>query len=226
MNKNAVNFTIYFTAGMAIGVGAGYLLAKKKYRLLAEEEIASVKDIFKKVRAEDKTHAEDQARADWSADLETAKEVIDFEDYDSRSETPEGLTTVEIGIRGDDVKVSVEEQTRRDESAPYLITIEEYMGDRHDFAKTTATYWEEDDTIVNDDEKPMDDVNEVIGNDNLMTFGSDPEEPDMIWVRNEHLEVDFEIARDQRSYHEVVLGIKNWNSNGINTKQKKMRGDG
>lgn len=45
MNKN-VAYGTFFATGLALGGGGGYFLAKKKFRLLAEEEVASVRDAF------------------------------------------------------------------------------------------------------------------------------------------------------------------------------------
>lgn len=45
MNKNALHVT-FFATGLALGGGGGYLLAKKKFRLLAEEEVKSVREAF------------------------------------------------------------------------------------------------------------------------------------------------------------------------------------
>lgn len=58
MNENAIRTGI-LVIGLGAGGGAGYFLAKRKYRLLAEEEIESVKAAFKELRtisdrAEDK----------------------------------------------------------------------------------------------------------------------------------------------------------------------------
>lgn len=45
MNKN-VAYGTFFATGLALGGGGGYFLAKKKFRLLAEEEVESVREAF------------------------------------------------------------------------------------------------------------------------------------------------------------------------------------
>lgn len=45
MNKN-VAYGTFFATGLALGGGGGYILAKKKFRLLAEEEVESVREAF------------------------------------------------------------------------------------------------------------------------------------------------------------------------------------
>lgn len=45
MNKS-VAYGTFFATGLALGGGGGYLLAKKKFRLLAEEEVESVRKAF------------------------------------------------------------------------------------------------------------------------------------------------------------------------------------
>lgn len=45
MNRN-VAYGAFFATGLALGGGGGYLLAQKKFRLLAEEEVESVREAF------------------------------------------------------------------------------------------------------------------------------------------------------------------------------------
>ena len=49
MNKNVVYVSVFAT-GLALGGGGGYLLAKKKFRLLAEEEVESVREAFHELK--------------------------------------------------------------------------------------------------------------------------------------------------------------------------------
>lgn len=97
----------------------------------------------------------------------------------------------------------------RDPDHPYLISIDEFMEDEQTYDKITLTYFEDDDTLIEEkDEQLVPDVDNTVGEDNLTKFGLNPKDRDTIHVRNERLECDFEITRDTRAYTEVILGVR------------------
>lgn len=49
MNRNVV-YVAVFSTGLALGGGGGYFLAQKKFRLLAEEEVESVREAFHELK--------------------------------------------------------------------------------------------------------------------------------------------------------------------------------
>ena len=63
MSNEKVKIVVALTAGLCVGGGVGYLLAERKIRSEAEKEIAGVKDLYKRLRAEDAA----QAREDWES---------------------------------------------------------------------------------------------------------------------------------------------------------------
>jgi hypothetical protein len=105
--------------------------------------------------------------------------------------------------------VATTRQEDRTPDKPYVISVEEFMDDEPVYDKITLTYFEEDDTLIEEkDESVIDNADEVVGDHNLLKFGYDPRDKDAIHVRNERLECDFEVTRDERSYVEVILGVK------------------
>lgn len=65
MNKN-VAYASFFAAGLAVGGGGAYFLAQKKFRLLAEEEVESVREAFHELNRISREAAD--AKSDKSAD--------------------------------------------------------------------------------------------------------------------------------------------------------------
>ena len=105
--------------------------------------------------------------------------------------------------------VATTNQEDRTPDKPYIISVEEFMDDLPVYDKITLTYFEDDDTLIEEkDESVIDNADEIVGDDNLLKFGYDPRDKDSIHVRNERLECDFEVTRDERSYVEVILGVK------------------
>jgi len=95
---------------------------------------------------------------------------------------------------------------------PFVISIGEYLEDyEYDegpFDKLTVAYFEEDDTLLDEREQIIDDIEHVVGQANLNRFGQGSENDDIVYVRNTKMRADFEIMREQGSYAEQILGYR------------------
>lgn len=91
---------------------------------------------------------------------------------------------------------------------PTVITLEEFTDEKDHFDKLTINYYAEDDTLVDEREDIITNVNALIGEDALLCFGESSDDPDVVYVRNERLSIDYEVIRINKSYQETVLGIK------------------
>lgn len=98
------------------------------------------------------------------------------------------------------------EVARRRPEFPYVIHEDER--NEKGYTSTTLTYYEGDDVLCDEDDKPIEDVDKVVGRANLDRFGDGTESPDVMFVRNDTLQLEVEVERDSRSYSEVVHGIK------------------
>lgn len=98
---------------------------------------------------------------------------------------------------------------RMDEIAagrPYLISVDEFMTSNEEYDKTTITYFEGDDTLCDEREEIVPDVEGVITADALTRFGQLSNDRNIVYVRNDKISTDFEVIRDRRNWHEVVAG--------------------
>jgi len=122
-----------------------------------------------------------------------------------------------------------EHSTRRplmensDTTAPYIITVEEFLDASNADARAsiTLTYYTEDDVLADDKDIPIDNIDETIGTENLAHFGEDSGDGNIVYVRNDHLDVDFEVIRHQGNYAELVHGI----AKEPRRRARKFRGD-
>jgi hypothetical protein len=109
---------------------------------------------------------------------------------------------------------------------PYVISVEEFQHDRQDFDKTTITYYDLDDTLCDEREQPIPDVDYVVGRDSLEHFGDRSDDPNIVYVRNEKLGTDYEVMRDMRSYTSAVLGYDDEPETKKKSPPRKLRDDG
>lgn len=107
---------------------------------------------------------------------------------------------------------------------PYVIPVDEFFQDEQDHEKLTITYYEKDDTLVDERNQPIPDVEGTIGGQSLERFGDMSKDANIVYVRNYRLECDFEVVLDKASYTETILGIKD--DEHTKTKIKRMREDG
>ena len=114
----------------------------------------------------------------------------------------------------DDFDYEAENENRRN-GVPYVISREEYEigaaggGAVADYEQEILTYFRGDDTLVDENEAQIDDVEEIVGKANLNRFGHGSGDPKVVYIRNEAREMDIEVLLSDGSYAEEVLGLTN-----------------
>lgn len=100
-----------------------------------------------------------------------------------------------------------EEQKYRTEDKPFIITHDEYFENAHDYENYSYTWYEMDEVLCDEHDKPVEDTDEVIGDVHLTRFGSGSKDPNIVYIRNDRMGIDMELVRSKGSYLEEVLGI-------------------
>lgn len=249
MNYETRRALVLVAGGLSIGAGLGYILAQrrleKKYRQIAEEEIASVVDTFKRRYKEGEYSTVESAAQLLSAPGFEEKIEGDEEDelYKNALDAMARYTGAELeaiaevnkkdeykvfaGADGDIpvrrkkephppnpykvIPVSELVMPEPHPSEPYIITVDQFMDDFNkngdDYDKITVSYYEGDDTLADEREAIVPDVEGTVGQANLSRFGHASEDPNVVYVRNERLRVDFEVLREEDAYSHQVLGL-------------------
>jgi hypothetical protein len=107
-----------------------------------------------------------------------------------------------------DTTFDLEEESKyRTEDKPYIITHDEFYAAEKDYDTASFTYYEVDDVLCDERDKPVEETDEVVGDDHLVRFGSGSKDKNIVYVRNDRLGVEYEITRSPGSYLEEVLGM-------------------
>lgn len=106
-----------------------------------------------------------------------------------------------------------------DDIKPKIITVHQFDDENTWYEKKSLWFYEKDDTVADEEEKIVDDPCALIGFEALLSFGQGSEDSDVVYVRNSELGVDYEVVRLDKSYQEVVLGIKPEESHRKKVKQ-------
>lgn len=155
------NKVLIFSLGVVAGAVASWFVAREKYRKIADDEIASVKEVFQRKKKEE------------AEEKETYCDLVDA--YDTES--------VDDDLAED----------KDDSMHPYIIEPEEY-GNKAD-NECTVLMWYGDDILTDTYGVNVDDIDNTVGREFIAHFGDNPEEPDVVYVRNDRLEMDYQILQ-------------------------------
>jgi len=237
--------------GVAIGMGLGlavgtigYILAKKriqaKYEEILEQERLEMKDYYAKFYKEDdfKTPGDAVKSLGREADVALTNYQGMGEKVSRLSEVEEELiveeeTEVEVTPttkniftenKSDEVWDQDQEDSKRASNPddPYVITLDEFQDNEHDYEQITLTYFSEDDVLVDQNEKPIESIDGVVGEGNLLRFGHGSKDNRIVYIRNNSLSYDFEVVKKDGSYARDILGFQH--SDGGSRKVRKFRG--
>lgn len=100
-----------------------------------------------------------------------------------------------------------DEVDSRKNGVPYIISHEEFYENQWEFEEGHLVYYEADDTLADSRDEPVLNQYEVVGELALEKFGHGSQDPNIVYVCNEKMEMIFEIARSSKSFAEDVLGF-------------------
>lgn len=210
--KNGASFTIGLVLGGGIGFGVGYFVLKGIFEKKAQKQIDLMAGI---INHDDRPNDYDGDASDnveyrpTKEDIKIAEELTshyrnqdpdqeypDLDDPDAEPEYTHGYDSQGNPYPAPDKN-----------RAPYLIMYSE-IGERADFSVESLTMYA--------DGKITDEYGELIeGNElgdrfgpktNLDAFGYDQTQPDIVAIRNEKYQIDYEICRSIETYLEAMGG--------------------
>lgn len=83
---------------------------------------------------------------------------------------------------------------------PRTISASEMLNQKQWYSKVTLTYYAGDDVLADDQDEPIEDPMDIIGEHFKELFGMNEDEPDIIYVRNDDRESDYEVVQLDTSY--------------------------
>jgi hypothetical protein len=101
-----------------------------------------------------------------------------------------------------------DEVRRRSEEAPYIISKDEYFQNEEEFQQSTLTYYVGDGILCDERDDVINEVDETVGDDNLLRFGHRSDDDNVVYVRNHVLEIEYEICKSEGKYAREVAGLE------------------
>jgi len=196
---------VSFVAGGA----SAYFITKAKYEKIVEEEIAEAKLFYSRLNK----RGEFSDPTTLASEYEDVIEELGYSVETTFMESGELLTKNKYDKAhhiSDDEESDfnyIEEVKYRTEDAPYVISHDEYFQGEKDYTQVTLTYFEEDDILCDEKDSPINDTDNTVGDDNLKKFGHGSKDNNIVYIRNDRVEIDFEVVRSKGNYAKDVLGF-------------------
>lgn len=102
-----------------------------------------------------------------------------------------------------------EEIAKRTPHRPYVIHQDEFKENEKDYTQVTWTFYARDRVLVDEHDAVVSSADETVGRESLKMFGHGADDVNVVFVRNDRIEMEWEICRVPYSYEESVLGITN-----------------
>lgn len=216
------------TGAVLVGAGVGYFLTRKfvikklkaEYIALAEKEIAEAKEHYahlaavkEKPKSPEAVLAErhgtkaayDEAMVSYSG---TSEAVMD-EPVTAPIEEKHNIFTDAEPVDRNVFDYAAELKVREEHpERPYIISEEEFDQNETEYEQSHMTWYDGDDTLADDQDMTVPDPDTIVGSDNLTRFGYGANDQNSLYVRNDALEIDFEIKLDLGKYQVKVLGFE------------------
>lgn len=195
-------------------------LRKKTRRIIELEERISNLEQENRIVAAFETEEEAQEHL---KELSTPGAVIDeiqeeepaFPPGETEEETRTNLQRLISTYTGSDNEVNNEALINRavvssaTKVPPFVISRELYAWDEEEgdeYSKNTLSYFPVQRVLLDEEEDPIEDIDNYVGWKNLRRFGDESGDPDVVFIRNRRLETDFEVVKKEAD--ELPLHVK------------------
>ena len=198
---------------LGVGVGVGYVLGKIRNKRPYFEGPADG-DRDTRIASESERSGKGDT-GESSVEVEDPQPELPFDPAFERTivveETESEITIVDLAhgerydYRGVDEWIQSEEAKNRTPHRPYVIHVNEFSSNESDYPHETLTYYVGDDVLCDKDDKPIYNRDSLVG---LLLFGHGSEDSDIVYVRNEKIECEYEILRQPGHFGQDILGLE------------------
>lgn len=195
MNRNAM-IAIAFIVGAAAGAASTWFTLREYYRHIADEEIESIRELYKPSRKKSNQHDDDKS----NAPQPTQESIADYKININKTDYASMFASA--NPHAYDEKT----QTEILEPRPYIIAPSEF-GMGNDYDLITVDYFSDGTLIFDVDDSVVEDIENVIGSDCVNHFGE--YEDDAVYVRNDRLKFDYEILKREETFEEYLKKKEN-----------------
>lgn len=219
MNKDIIKPVAIFTGGAGLGYFIAYVVVSKKFQGYLDAETAALKEYYGRTHNKlvfatpgEAVAALHPEQADITTPVteseflaEAVQAAKEYAQPDDEEETEE-MVTSNIFLSTSQ-ELSDEELNARNPVDPYVVSVGEFMDNDGEFDQVNLTYYEGDNSLCDDQEHLIPDIEGTVSSENLEKFGLASGDANVVYVRNERLKTVFEITRNLGEYAIEVMGV-------------------
>jgi len=216
-----VTKAVYAAFGFGIGSAFAWAITSDIYERRIRDERKSYDEMIKE-KTEHIWSLQDRLDNPRIEDVDTIPGQIQLVDTDEEvaEEAPKQDDEVPAGETVEETRSNLQELINRytadpeaqeefaqmtavvqENQQPFVISRENYAYDEEGqyYEKITLKYYPDDRVLLDDEDEPIEDVNSYVGWRNLSRFGDDSGDPSVVFVRNNRLEIDFEVVKEDET---------------------------
>lgn len=203
--------TVMALSGGVIGYLIGMKRTKLKYEEILEREIQEAKEFYARRYKAGAFETPEQAAEMLGVEPPEVVETA-FRQYRGDVQEPkqDPDVVVNVNVFGTDNTWDIEiEKSKREAQPdePYVISKEEFQSGTSGYSQGSLSYFVEDDTLIDEQDQPLPDTESTVGEDNLNRFGHGSGDNRVVYIRNDRLEMEWEVVKHEGSYNKHVLGF-------------------
>lgn len=214
-----MNTMLKIAAGFVLGAAAGslvtYFVLRDSFQANADEQIENMRAYYIKYPPTEKERKAPEEKIDTSKFEKvqpfTSDEKKDYQKlsqkYTARYVNPDMedlMARVNEEINDEGETISIELDKTRIREKPYLIPEESYMRHHGLFGNDVLEYWVQDNVLTVADSNEVLDIPSTIGLDAINALLDPGRVSDVVFVRNEKIEMEYEVERNEGSYAEWI----------------------
>jgi hypothetical protein len=218
---NVVVPTIVGISAFFVGVGVGYAICLHRFRKerVVETIVKAEKDDNQPELPFDETPTVLRFESPKVEHVDRIDPPIEEEPpvYYEEDEKGDFLVNPLRGVE-DDYWCYEDELAKRSPERPYVIHYDEYRANENDYPQSSIMYYEGDDVVCDELDVPIYTKDKLFG---PLLFGHGSMDPNIVFIRNEKIEAEWEILRNPGHFGIEVLGMDEEPIQHSSAKKKK-----
>lgn len=207
-----------------IGGYIGLQIGKKiTYNMFEEDFLPEEDDVLE----EEETIEDDEIETE-SPKRKMKRLPIDYSSlHNDKPSLEEAAATFlsKTSLQKEEVNGEEPEEETTAENNPYVISLDDYGHSSNTNEKKVLTYYDGDDALVDSDGFLIQDPDSLLGKDFAESFGTWSGDPDVVYLRDEKNDTDYEICRIFESYSDAITGISGKKKSSKARKSKQVADD-
>jgi hypothetical protein len=205
----------FFGAGLAVGFTVGFVMGYRwnREKIRAEEIEKSRQELDQLREFYQKRYATEQQ------DKPSPEEVVEEKGYAVVVEEHERPLKPPVPVQYPKPRINVDDKSKdegwdyalelrqRSKNHPYIIHQDEYNVRENEYTQLTWTYYAADNILVDENDEVVVRPELTVGEQNLKRFGHGSDDINVVYIRHDRLEIEWEVCRTLKSHAVEVLGM-------------------